>query len=122
MIKSIELGCAGHLIVSAYCRWKRHTQIGNYRVSTIGAYYQNYSDHEMTTIGADDDSFYETMIFKTINEPASDSEGCGCLEVESCGGIDGESYATAGKAQEGHEKYIVKYLKKARKEDKLKSC
>ena len=34
-----ELGCAGHLIVANRCQWKRHTQVGKYRISSIGNYY-----------------------------------------------------------------------------------
>ena len=56
----IELGCAGHLIVANRCRWKRHTQVGNFRISSIGDY---YLDNKRQTLGASPNSFFETMVF-----------------------------------------------------------
>ncbi len=111
MSKVTELGCAGHLIVASNCRWKRHTQVGNYRISSIGDYYPRDAK-KRDTIGAGEDSFFETMVFRTTQVPAHGSEGCGCLEVEDWGEIDGQRYATAGEAQAGHEAFIAKYKRK----------
>lgn len=117
-MKPIELGCAGHLIVANSCRWKRHTQVGKYRISTIGDYYAPDLDRikndpratKRDTIGAGDDSFFETMVFETTDEAASDNDGCGCRAVKDWSELDGERYATAGEAQAGHERYVAKYL------------
>lgn len=109
MADRIELGCAGHLIVADRCRWSRHTQVGIFRVSSIGDYYPD-RDGERETIGAGHDAFFETMIFKTTGKPADNNEGCGCFEVDDYNEIDGERYATAGEAQAGHERYVEKYM------------
>lgn len=114
MTKPIELGCPGHCIVARSCHWRRHTQVGNYRVSTVGNYYPGGA-RERDTLGAGDDSFFETMVFRTINAPADgeSSEGCGCRAVKSYDEIDSQRYATAGAAQAGHEAFVAKYLKRA---------
>jgi hypothetical protein len=116
-MKPIELGCAGHLIVANSCRWKRHTQVGNYRISTIGDYYGPDLDRidsdrnakKRTTIGAGDDAFFETMVFETEEAQDGGNEGCGCRAVKDWGGLDSDRYATAGEAQAGHERLIEKY-------------
>jgi len=114
-VRRVELGCAGHLIVASSCRWHRHTQVGRYRVSSIGDYFIG-EDEPRRTIGAGDAAFFETMVFRTTDTPCRDSEGCGCLEVADWSEIDGERYPTAGEAQAGHERYVAKYLALARKE------
>lgn len=106
-MKIVELGCAGHLIIAASCRFRRHTQIGDaYRVSTVGDYW--YRD-KRNTIGAGDDSFFETMVFPTAATLDPNNEGCGCHEVLDYSGLEQERYATAGEAQAGHEKYVEQY-------------
>jgi hypothetical protein len=107
MTERIELGCAGHCIVSGSCRFRRHTQVGTYRVSTIGDY---YSRNKRETIGSGPDDFFETMVFRTSLEPDAGNEGCGCRTVLDWGEIDCERYATAGAAQAGHERFVAKYL------------
>lgn len=106
----IELGCAGHLIVADSCQWKRHTQVGKYRVSSIGDYYPQCGD-KRDTIGAGKESFFETLVFETTGEQDAENEGCGCRTIKAWGEIDGERYATAGAAQEGHERYVAKYAR-----------
>ena len=114
MVKRTELGCAGHFICASRCQFRRHTQVGKYRVSTVGdMYYEN--EEKRQTLGAGEDSFFETMVFKTTGKPAKGNEGCGCMKVESFSEIDGARYATAGAAQKGHERYVAKYLKQQTK-------
>src|SRR3990167_9679501 len=108
MIKRIDLGCPGHFICVNDCRWRRHTQVGNYRISTVGDLYFNGKEGRQT-LGASPDSFFETMVFETRDTPAPKSEDCGCMAVKSFSEIDGKRYATAGEAQCGHEQYVVKY-------------
>ncbi len=110
-VKVVELGCAGHLIVASRCRWKRHTQVGNYRVSSIGDYYPD-RDSKRKTIGAGPDVFFETMVFETLDSQDDDNEGCGCHTVKNWSEIDGTRYATAGEAQRGHEQFVAKYRRK----------
>ena len=113
-VKPIELGCAGHFIAARSCFWRRHTQVGGYRVSSIGNYFPERGG-ERQTIGAGDDAFFETMVFRIQNEQERGNEGCGCCAVADWSEIDGERYATAGEAQAGHERYIKKYLAIAKK-------
>lgn len=108
----IELGCAGHLIVSSNCQWRRHTEVnGRYRVSSIGNYFPD-RDKGRVTIGAGEDAFFETMVFRITKKLSDQSEKCGCHEVSEWSEIDGERYATAGEAQAGHERYVRKLLRR----------
>lgn len=109
-MERVELGCGGHLIVAHRCRWHRHTQVGLFRISSIGNYFPD-RDGERDTIGAGPDAFFETLVFKTTDRPDPDNEGCGCFEIEDWSEIEGERYATAGEAQAGHERYVEKYLR-----------
>ena len=113
-MKRIELGCAGHFICAARCCFRRHTQVGRYRISTVGDLYYK-EDGPRETLGAGEDSFFETMVFETTGEPAEDNEGCGCQAVVSFRELHCERYPTAGAAQKGHERYVAKYLRKATK-------
>lgn len=114
-VRVVELGCPGHFIASRHCHWRRHTQIGTkYRVSTVGDYYPPIFDRNEVrreTLGADDDSWFETMVFETTRFPADGdaSEACGCRAVKSFTEIDSRRYATAGEAQRGHEAFVSKY-------------
>ncbi len=120
MAKRIELGCPGHLIVCDSCRWRRHTQVGHYRISTIGDYWLPEAASraigekpKRQTLGASADSFFETMVFETTDQLVDGSESCGCYEVKDWAGVDQERYATTGEAQAGHERWVAKYLKES---------
>ena len=106
----VELGCAGHFIAANRCRWKRHTQVGNYRISSIGDYYLGDARQ---TIGAGPNSYFETMVFETTGELCGGNDGCGCRVVREWDELDGERYATAGEAQAGHERYVSMYAARA---------
>lgn len=110
--RRIELGCAGHFIAATHCRWHRHTQIGDYRISSVGDYYPprgREHDERRETLGADPLSFFETMVFRTSPHPASGNEECGCRTVTDWAEVDAERYATAGAAQAGHERFVSKF-------------
>ena len=107
-VKSVELGCPGHFICASSCRWRRHTQVGRYRISTVGDYYEN---RERRTLGGEPDSWFETMVFETSDADEPDNDDCGCKEVTSWSEVDGDTYSTAGDAQAGHEAFILKYLR-----------
>ena len=109
-IPVVHLGCAGHLIVSQSCRWRRHTQIGSrFRVSTVGDYFPDWHGPR-ETIGSGAQDWFETMVFVTTSQPDTGNDGCGCLTVDDYNEIDGRRYATAGEAQAGHDAMIAKYL------------
>lgn len=101
----VELGCAGHFIAAAGCAWRRHTQVGKFRISSVGDYRPRNGKREL--IGAT--GYYETMVFALTDRQAEGNEGCGCREVANWTEIDGERYETAGEAQAGHERYVAKY-------------
>ena len=104
-----ELGCAGHLCVSHRCRWKRHTQVGLYRVSTLGDYFPTGLGGKRDTLGGGEDTFFESMVFLTTGKPDPENEGCGCYEVANWAELECARYATAGEANAGHEALIQKY-------------
>ena len=108
-VKAVELGCAGHFICAKDCLWRRHTQVGKYRVSSVGDLYYKSEPYKRQTVGAS--GYFETMVFALTNKQSSGNEGCGCREVKEWSEIDGERYDTAGEAQKGHEKYVRKYLR-----------
>lgn len=107
-IKREELGCAGHFICAKDCHWRRHTQIGKYRVSTVGNLFFHHEPNKRQTLGAT--GYFETLVFPLTDEQDDENEGCGCRKVADWTEIDGERYDTAGEAQAGHERYVSKYL------------
>jgi hypothetical protein len=106
MHERIEIGCAGHFIAADSCRYRRHTQVGNYRISTFGNYFPA-GERERREVGCD--RFFETEVFETSDEPAYESEGCGCMTVVSWSAIEMVGYQTAGEAHAGHEAMVDKY-------------
>lgn len=109
-MKPIELGCPGHFISAKDCLWRRHTQVGKYRISSVGDLYYGGAG-ERQTIGAT--GYFETMVFMTTGRKCKDNEGCGCCEVLSWQELECIRYDIAGKAQAGHERLVRKYLRKA---------
>ena len=107
----VELGCPGHFICAADCRWRRHTQVGHYRVSSVGDLYYKSEPDKRQTMGAT--GFFETMVFETLNEQDDKNEGCGCRKVKARSKVDGKRYETAGEAQAGHEAFVRKYARLA---------
>ena len=108
----VELGCAGHFICAKDCHFRRHTQIGSkYRVSTVGDLYYDSEPNKRQTVGAGDNAFFETYVFKTTGKPCQGNDGCGCVQVTSWSEIDGRRWATSGEAQTGHEQFVAKYMK-----------
>ena len=112
----LELGCAGHFICASDCHWRRHTQVGLYRISSVGELYYKHEPQKRQTLGADPKSFFETMVFETTGKPASDNDGCGCQAVKEWREVDGQRYATAGAAQRGHEAFVAKYMKRTKEQ------
>jgi hypothetical protein len=111
MAKIVELGCAGHFICANDCRWRRHTQVGNYRVSTVGDLYYRSEENKRQTVGSGLEDFFETMVFKLRREKCDDNDGCGCRRVKEWSELECIRYKTAGEAQKGHEAMIRKYAR-----------
>jgi len=106
-IERKELGCPGHFCDVQSCSWRRHTRVGDYRISSVGDYYPaspRSGKREEIGIGR----LFETMVFRVTGDREGD-EGCGCGEVDF-GELDFEGYNTAGEAQTGHERMVEKYL------------
>lgn len=111
-VKRIELGCPGHFIIAVRsCHFRRHTQVGDYRVSTIGDYFPDPRGPR-DTIGSGDTEFFETMVFRLTKQLTKNNDGCGCREVADYSEVDGKRYATAGDAQAGHERFVAKYARR----------
>ena len=88
-------GFAGHLTVSRRCTYHLCTRIGDYLVSTVGAYYPMHSD-KMDTIGVGKDDFYETMVFPCDGEDEYGNPNCDLSEIEC------HRYADSITAERGH--------------------
>lgn len=102
-------GYAGHLIVSDRCRFRMHTRVGNWRISTVGDYRPGpipgmWEGSEMEAIGGGPDAFFETYVFPVAGHGVN-GEG----EVTDWFETDGERYATAIEAERGHMRYCYKY-------------
>ena len=110
-IAPVELGCAGHFIGARHCAYRRHTQVGNYRVSTVGDLYWPQEPDKRSTLGPDADDFFETMVFPTDDSAAEGNEGCGCREVVDFSGLECVRYAAAGEAQRGHDRMVEKFAR-----------
>lgn len=108
MSNIVELGCAGHFICADRCRFRRHTQVGIYRISTVGDYFPTKGG-ERETVGAGENDLFETMVFETTGKPSKDNDGCGCCEVVSFDGLECVRSATAGNALKTHNAMIKKY-------------
>jgi hypothetical protein len=105
-------GHAGHLCVAADCRFHLCTLVGGWLVSTVGDYRPRHKGDcgAMERIGAGAESFFETYVFKVIEgSRCSDPEcECGLPNIDGSE-IDGERYAKAGDAADGHMRYCQKY-------------
>lgn len=97
-------GYAGHLIVASRCAYHLSTRIGGYLVSTVGDFRRDGDVKTRETIGAGDDAFFETFVFKCDGEEAS-----GDPNVVAFSEIDRERYATSIEAERGHYRFCDKY-------------
>lgn len=109
-------GKAAHFICSDRCLFHMATDVGDYMISSVGAYYPNMNRHgeglgEMETIGCD--RKYETYVFEK-----NDGNGCECgcdLPAFSLSEIDSLSANDDKTAQANHMKLCLKYSKKSKK-------
>lgn len=100
-------GCAGHFIAASKCLVHLHTRIGDYRISTIGAYFpdgirpgQSFDDGRDIGAGRK----YETFVFRVSGE-AEDGEG----DVDTWGEIDTMAANTATEADRNHREMCYRY-------------
>jgi hypothetical protein len=98
------LGYPQHLIVAQSCRFRLATVVGDRLISTVGDYHLCGSEG-MTAVGAEVDSFFETMVF-----PVEGNAACGCCpHVTDWCGIEMRRYADAIGAERGHVETCRKY-------------
>ena len=99
-------GYAGHLIVSRRCAYHLCTRVGNYLVSTVGAYYQDPGDDKLTPVGSGSDEFFETFVFVCSGEHDGDPI------VKEYVEIFGVRYNNSLDAELGHYETCWKYHNK----------
>lgn len=106
-------GYPGHFICAEDCRFRLCTQVGEYLVSTVGDLHYSHEPAKRRTLGCDENSFFETYVFKA--GPVCSLAGCGCGQpspADSCE-IDGLRTPTAGDAQRAHLDFCLKYASNA---------
>ena len=100
-------GYPGHFICASRCQFHLHTTVDGYIISTVGDMRpRDDEDGKMEAIGSDE-QYFETYVFEWEGKLKS----CGCCpQPKSWGEIEGERYATALQATDGHMRYVNKYL------------
>jgi len=105
-------GYPGHFICADRCRFRMTTKVGTYLISTVGDMRrkENGKMGNMETLGARENSFFETYVFRNVKR--CDEAGCTCggqpILTDACE-IDGERNATAEDARAAHFRYCQKY-------------
>ena len=96
-------GHACHLVVGRRCAYHLGTRVGEYLISTVGAFHPSHNS-EMETIGSGEDDYYETMIFECDGEDEH-----GNPNIISWSEIGVIRYGTSEEAKEGHHILCNKY-------------
>jgi hypothetical protein len=106
-------GQAHHFVGANNCRFHLATWVGGGRflVSTVGDYRPEPDRQTMTTLGAGDDSFFETYVFAT--DPDNREVTSGHPEVSDWCEVGGERWATHEEANEGHMRYCREFEAKS---------
>jgi hypothetical protein len=95
-------GHAGHFCASDSCKFRLHTKIGNYVISTVGEY---VCDGEIKEIGCD--RKYESYVFEVTNK----KHKCGCYVIEKYEEIDSLPANDSITAHANHMKLCFKWAK-----------
>lgn len=95
-------GYAGHFIGGSSCAFHLSTGIPGFLISTVGDYRPGRTE-KRETLGAADDSFFETFVFKCEGEDANGNPIINYSE------IDGNRYADSLSAERGHYEFCEKY-------------
>lgn len=115
-------GRNGHLIVGRWCRFHLNTEVGDFLVSTVGAYI--HPRHSAGSEGAEAewlkdnwpgedigcDRKFETLVFP-LSDEVCDEDPCNCgrREPAEWSEIDGDGYNHEREAREGHMSLCIKY-------------
>jgi hypothetical protein len=104
-------GYPAHFIGARNCRYGLSTWLPNgFVVSTVGDYHPRGQD-EMETIGAGEDAFFETFVFRAEHRPNDPNHPHGWEIVDFCE-MDGNRWANAHQADAGHARYVVRYAER----------
>lgn len=98
-------GLAGHFCMAHKCHFRLHTQVGPYKISTVGALYPDKSCKRMEEIGLARD--YETYVF-TEEHGYSEIDSDGISLARDAGD---DPYKADELAEEMHMKMCLKYAK-----------
>lgn len=92
-------GTAGHFIGSARCCFRLHTEVGGYRISSVGCFHyaSDVTGDPVREIGSG--RLYETMVFR--NGPDG--------EVGEWCELDSDVYNDEASAEAGHLAMVEKY-------------
>lgn len=101
------LGTAGHFILADRCRWRLHTHVGRYYISSLGNLRDQAGDgpHRLDGAGTGKgpEMLYETMVF--VED--------GTVERYSHCSVDEDRYETAKEARAGHMEMCHKYAEES---------
>lgn len=101
-------GYAGHFIAADSCRFRMCTQVGGWLISSVGDMLDSKGKRQR--IGAGDDAYFETFVFKA--GPICSVPGCGCGQPTIDGHeLDGSRCGTGGEAQVLHMAFCEKYAR-----------
>lgn len=113
-------GLPGHYICSKWCRFHLCTKVGDWLISTVGAYV--HPRHSMGSESKEaewlEDNWpgedigpgrkYETMVFQAGSRCTEDRCNCGMPEIDGHE-LDSMIYNTAGEAAAGHLELCSQY-------------
>lgn len=102
------LGEPGHFVCASHCRWRLHTHVGQWCISSVGEHYVRGAT-EMEIMGSlvgyaegEPRMFYETMVTRL------DEKGEQLWPEE-----DGSRYHSRAEAAEGHQGFVIECWAKA---------
>lgn len=100
-------GDAGHFIAANSCRFYMHTDVGGFKISTVGDYHPgNQKERESIGIGR----LFETFVFRTA-ETCTCESGCTHRLVSDWDEIDSLGANTHAEAERNHLAMCLKYAK-----------
>jgi hypothetical protein len=102
----VHTGFAGHFCGAKDCNFRLAHEVGDYLISTVGAYFPG-GGTELEDIGFE--RKFETYVFNLSSDVCDCPLGCGCRKVSSFGEIEAQSYNTAIDARAGHFAMCHKY-------------
>ena len=107
-MKQIWFGCAGHLCIADSCRYRLHTHVGQFCISSVGEYYPSPNDKKPSPVGGS--GYFETYIFDL---------DAGDGRWEEIGGVRANTWATTHR---NHMRLLSKYARKATRATKTTGC